>query len=76
MDRTAKEAQVWGIFQEISHGYDRANTRISLGLHWRWKRMMTSRLIKHLPADRKCWTYAAARETSRWRLLGSGRMYR
>lgn len=50
MDRTAKEAQVWGIFQEISHGYDRANTRISLGLHWRWKRMMTSRLIKHLPA--------------------------
>ena len=50
MDRAAKEARVYGIFQEISEGYDRANTRISLGLHRSWKRMLTGCLTKSLPA--------------------------
>lgn len=50
MDRTAKETRVYGIFQEISRDYDRANARISLGLHRRWKRMLTGRLIRNLPA--------------------------
>ena len=49
MDRAEKEALVYGVFQEIAGGYDRANDRISFGLHRRWKRMLTDRLVESLP---------------------------
>lgn len=49
MDRAEKEALVYGVFQEIAGGYDRANDRISLGQHRRWKRMLTDRLVNTLP---------------------------
>ena len=44
MDNQSKESRVYGIFQSISEGYDRANTRISLGMEKGWKRMLTDRL--------------------------------
>lgn len=44
-----KERKVYDIFERIAAGYDRANTRISLGLHKQWKKMLTQRLIQNTP---------------------------
>lgn len=44
MGNLSKETLVYGIFQNISENYDRANIRISLGIAKRWKAMLTERL--------------------------------
>ncbi len=46
----SKEELVYNVFQNIADGYDDANMRISLGLHKSWKRMLTDRLVRSLPA--------------------------
>lgn len=38
MDALEKERYVYGVFQSIAGRYDKANNRISLYLHMRWKR--------------------------------------
>lgn len=48
MDNT-KEVKVYDIFERIAAGYDRANMRISLGLHKQWKKALTRRLIQNTP---------------------------
>lgn len=45
----AKEIKVYDIFERIAASYDRANTRISLGLHKQWKKMLTRRLVQNTP---------------------------
>ena len=70
MDTTEK--RVYSIFEQISGGYDRANARISLGLHRRWKRMLTHRLAGLTPPgaqvlDVCCGTGDIALETARLR---------
>ena len=42
----AKESYVYDVFQNIAGGYDRANLRISAGLHMIWKRTAVKRLCK------------------------------
>lgn len=42
MDSKAKEEKVYKVFQEISEGYDDANTRISLGMEKGWKKNLIS----------------------------------
>lgn len=49
MESRKKEEKVYGIFQSISQSYDRANTRISLGMEKGWKRLLTDRLAGTLP---------------------------
>lgn len=44
MDKRTKQEKVYGVFQTISKDYDRANTRISLGMEKGWKRMLIDRL--------------------------------
>ena len=67
-----KEALVYGIFEKISHGYDSANTRISMGMHHRWKRMLTDRLTEWTPGNGRlldvcCGTGDIALESARRR---------
>lgn len=47
MGDPSKQTRVYGIFQSISEDYDRANTRISLGMEKGWKRMLTDRLAEY-----------------------------
>lgn len=47
MGDVSKQARVYGIFQNISEDYDRANTRISLGMEKSWKKMLTDRLTAY-----------------------------
>jgi len=49
MDNPSKQDLVYGIFQKISKDYDRANTRISLGMEKGWKRMLIDRLAQCPP---------------------------
>lgn len=49
MGEMTKQERVYGIFQSISEGYDKANSRISLGMQSGWKRLLTGRLVKELP---------------------------
>ena len=70
MDNT-KRSRVYDIFESISTDYDKANTRISLGMEKGWKRMLTDRLCK-LPAganilDVCCGTGDIALETAQRR---------
>ena len=44
-----KEKYVYKVFQSIAPGYDRANDRISTGLHLRWKKAGLKALAKKLP---------------------------
>ena len=44
---------MYSIFQSISKGYDRANTRISLGLHLRWKKKAVRLMAADLPQGGK-----------------------
>lgn len=46
---TRKERYVYHVFQEIAEGYDRANQRISLGAHMRWKKKAAAFLIRRMP---------------------------
>ena len=46
---TEKEEYVFHVFQEIADGYDRANGRISIGAHMRWKRRAAHALCALLP---------------------------
>ena len=46
MVNTEKSQRVYRIFQSISGGYDKANTRISLGMEKRWKQMLVDRLAE------------------------------
>lgn len=69
---SAKERQVYRIFEEIAGGYDRANDRISLGLQRRWKRLLVDRLAAETPQggavlDVCCGTGDIALETARQR---------
>ena len=50
MAEASKQARVLGIFERIAEDYDRANARISLGLHKSWKRMLIRRLSRSVPA--------------------------
>ncbi len=50
MAEPSKAARVLGIFESIAGDYDRANARISLGLHRSWKRMLIRRLCRSVPA--------------------------
>lgn len=43
----SKEKLVYGVFQNISEGYDSANRRISLGLQDSWKKMLIDRIAKN-----------------------------
>jgi 16S rRNA (adenine1518-N6/adenine1519-N6)-dimethyltransferase len=45
-----KRSYVYGVFQSVASGYDKANTRISLGLHKHWKGAAVSTLCSGLPA--------------------------
>ena len=45
-----KRSYVYGVFQSVASGYDKANARISLGLHKRWKGSAVSTLCAGLPA--------------------------
>lgn len=70
--QSTKERMVYGIFERISQGYDRANARISMGMHRRWKRMLTDRLAQTAPAggsllDVCCGTGDIALEAARRR---------
>ena len=44
-----KERYVYEVFQNIASGYDKANNRISTGLHLRWKSAGIAALAKRLP---------------------------
>lgn len=46
-----KRSYVYGVFQSVASGYDKANARISLGLHKRWKRAAVRMLCDGLPDD-------------------------
>ncbi len=46
MAETSKRSRVFRIFESIAGDYDRANARISLGLHKSWKRMLIHRLSR------------------------------
>ncbi len=46
-----KRSYVYGVFQSVATGYDKANARISLGLHRRWKRAAVRSLCEGLPND-------------------------
>lgn len=46
-----KCSYVYGVFQSVAAGYDKANARISLGLHRRWKRAAARSLCESLPSD-------------------------
>lgn len=46
---SSKETYVFQVFQTIAPGYDRANDRISLGAHSRWKRSAARWLLHRLP---------------------------
>ena len=49
MADSSKAARVLRIFESIAADYDRANGRISLGLHRSWKRMLIRRLSRGTP---------------------------
>ena len=49
MGDTSKQTKVYGVFQNISEDYDRANARISLGMQRNWKQMLVNRLAASLP---------------------------
>ncbi|MGI6002126.1 MAG: ubiquinone/menaquinone biosynthesis methyltransferase [Lachnospiraceae bacterium] len=49
MAEHSKEKLVYGVFQNISEGYDSANRRISLGLQDSWKKMLIDRIAKDIP---------------------------
>ena len=53
MADSSKAARVLRIFESIAGDYDRANARISLGLHKSWKRMLIRRLSRGLPHEGK-----------------------
>ena len=44
-----KRSYVYSVFQSVASGYDEANTRISLGLHKRWKGAAVRTLCAGLP---------------------------
>ena len=44
-----KRSYVYSVFQSVASGYDEANTRISLGLHKRWKGAAVHTLCAGLP---------------------------
>jgi demethylmenaquinone methyltransferase/2-methoxy-6-polyprenyl-1,4-benzoquinol methylase len=44
-----KRSYVYGVFQSVASGYDKANARISLGLHRRWKGVAVRTLCAWLP---------------------------
>lgn len=44
-----KEEYVYSVFQNIADGYDKANRRISLGMHERWKRAAVRMLADAVP---------------------------
>lgn len=71
MSHPSKSERVYGIFQTISRDYDRANTRISLGMEKGWKRMLTDRLAGLPPGsqvlDVCCGTGDITLETARQR---------
>ena len=45
-----KQAYVYDVFENVAQGYDKANARISLGRHVRWKRAAVRLLGEGLPA--------------------------
>lgn len=51
--KMAKADRVHGVFQQIAHGYDQANDRISLGMQKGWKKMMTKRIVRQVPSGSK-----------------------
>lgn len=51
-----KQDKVFGVFEKIAGGYDRANVRISLGMQTMWKRMLIRGIVSYaemIDADRK-----------------------
>ncbi len=49
--REDKEKYVYRVFQSIADGYDRANRRISLSQHMKWKREAVRMLCKNQPEN-------------------------
>ena len=49
MKNEKKEEYVFRVFQNIAEGYDRANRRISLGAHLRWKRTAARNIRGEFP---------------------------
>lgn len=47
--KNGKEEYVFRVFQSIAEGYDRANSRISLGAHLRWKKSAVKCMQDALP---------------------------
>lgn len=46
MDKHQKRAHVYEIFETLAPHYDKANTRISLGLERGWKKLLVNRMLK------------------------------
>lgn len=51
MKNEKKEEYVFWVFQNIAEGYDRANRRISLGAHLRWKKAAVRNICELLPEN-------------------------
>ena len=49
MGEEQKEEKVYRIFERISDRYDRANNRISLYMHGRWKMELVKELTERCP---------------------------
>lgn len=47
MSELTKREHVYQVFEEISHTYDSANRRISLGLQAVWKRSLVRQVLRH-----------------------------